>query len=107
MVNLEVYPLRPPHVFDIVTSSMTYYVGVDMTGALPRDLKPEHEVECEQSDANTVEPLDKGPSRIRITSVQRTTKMCPLFRGSTALQGTVDLIPMCPLFRGSTALQGQ
>ena len=32
--------------------------------------------------------------------------MCPLFRGSTVLQGTVDLIPMCPLFRGSTVLQG-
>ena len=32
--------------------------------------------------------------------------VCPLFRGSTVLQGTVDLIPMCPLFRGSTVLQG-
>jgi len=40
MVNPEVYPLNPPHVFEIVTSSMTYYVGVDMTGALPKDLKP-------------------------------------------------------------------
>lgn len=38
MVNPEVYPLNPPHVFEIVTSSMTFYVGVDMTGALPRDL---------------------------------------------------------------------
>lgn len=45
MVNPEMYPLTPPHVFEIVTSSMTLYVGVDMTGALPRDLvqKPEGE----------------------------------------------------------------
>lgn len=49
MVNPEVYPLKPPHVFDIVTSSMTFYVGVDMTGALPKDLKPEQEVECKLS----------------------------------------------------------
>lgn len=43
MVNPEVYPLNPPHVFEIVTSTMTFYVGVDMTGALPHDLvqKPE------------------------------------------------------------------
>lgn len=45
MVNPEVYPLKPPHVFDIVTSAMTYYVGVDMTAALPPDLKPEQEME--------------------------------------------------------------
>ena len=45
MVNPEVYPLSPPHVFEIVTSSMTYYVGVDMTGALPKDLKQDA-VEC-------------------------------------------------------------
>ena len=40
MVNPEVYPLFPPHVFEIVTTPMTYYVGTDMTGALPKDLKP-------------------------------------------------------------------
>ena len=40
MVNPEVYPLNPPHVFEIVTTAMTYYVGADMTGALPKDLKP-------------------------------------------------------------------
>ena len=28
--------------------------------------------------------------------------MCPTFRCSTVLQGTVELIPMCPLFRGFT-----
>ena len=39
MVTSELYPLTPPHVFEIVTSAMTYYVGVDMTGALPSDLK--------------------------------------------------------------------
>ena len=33
--------------------------------------------------------------------------MCPLFRSSTVLQGTVDLIPMCSLFRGSTVPQGR
>ena len=41
MVNPQVYPLTPPHVFDIVTQTMTYYVGVDMTAALPKDLRPE------------------------------------------------------------------
>ena len=48
MVNPEVYPLNPPHVFEIVTSSMTFYVGVDMTGALPHDLvqKPEGTCTC-------------------------------------------------------------
>ncbi|CAI8049417.1 Serine/threonine-protein kinase D3 [Geodia barretti] len=40
MVTPELYPLTPPHVFEIVTSAMTYYVGVDMTGALSSDLKP-------------------------------------------------------------------
>ena len=46
MVNPEVYPLNPPHVFEIVTSSMTFYVGVDMTGALPRDLLQKGEGTC-------------------------------------------------------------
>ena len=46
MVNPEVYPLNPPHVFEIVTSSMTFYVGVDMTGALPRDLLQKVEGTC-------------------------------------------------------------
>ena len=46
MVNLEVYPLNPPHVFEIVTSSMTFYVGVDMIGALPRDLLQKVEGTC-------------------------------------------------------------
>lgn len=42
----ELYPLKTPHVFDIVTSSMTYYVGVDMSAALPQDLSPEEGLEC-------------------------------------------------------------
>lgn len=44
MASPEVYPLSPPHVFEIVTSSMTYYVGVDMAGHLPKDLKPSDSV---------------------------------------------------------------
>ena len=40
MTNPALYPLSPPHVFEIVTTSCTYYVGVDMTGALPKDLAP-------------------------------------------------------------------
>ena len=40
MINPAIYPLSPPHVFEIVTSSLTYYVGVDMAGALPKDLAP-------------------------------------------------------------------
>ena len=47
MVTPELYPLTPPHVFEIVTSAMTYYVGVDMTGALASDLKPAQPVDCE------------------------------------------------------------
>lgn len=47
MVNPELYPLTPPHVFEIVTSAMTYYVGVDMTGALSSDLKPAEPVDGE------------------------------------------------------------
>lgn len=45
MTNPEIYPLQPPHVFDVVTSSMTYYVGVDMSNAHSQDLKPQSEVE--------------------------------------------------------------
>ena len=44
MVTPELYQ-SPPHVFEIVTSAMTYYVGVDMTGALPSDLKPPHPID--------------------------------------------------------------
>lgn len=40
MTNPSLYPLSPPHVFEIVTTSSTYYVGVDMTGFLPKDLTP-------------------------------------------------------------------
>ena len=47
MVTPELYPLTPPHVFEIVTSAMAYYVGVDMTGALPSDLRPAQSVDCE------------------------------------------------------------
>lgn len=47
MVNPELYPLTPPHVFEIVTQQVTYYVGVDMTGALPMDLRPSNPVDCE------------------------------------------------------------
>ena len=47
MVTPELYPLTPPHVFEIVTSAMAYYVGVDMTGALASDLKPAQPVDCE------------------------------------------------------------
>ena len=47
MVTPELYPLTPPHVFEIVTSAMTYYVGVDMTGALSSDLKPSGPTDCE------------------------------------------------------------
>ena len=39
-VNSAAVALTPPHVFEIVTSSVTYYVGVDMTGFSPADLKP-------------------------------------------------------------------
>ena len=39
-VNSAAVALTPPHVFEIVTSSVTYYVGVDMTGFSPSDLKP-------------------------------------------------------------------
>jgi len=38
-VNSAAVALTPPHVFEIVTSSVTYYVGVDMTGFSPTDLK--------------------------------------------------------------------
>ena len=38
--NPSLYPLSPPHVFEIVISECTYYVGVDMTNALPSDLTP-------------------------------------------------------------------
>ena len=47
----------------------------------------------------------KLTSEIRTASLQDLIPMCPLFRCSTVLQGTVDLIPMCPLFRGSTVGQ--
>ena len=47
MVTPELYPLTPPHVFEIVTSAMTYYVGVDMTGALASDLQPTQPVDRE------------------------------------------------------------
>ena len=43
----ELYPLKTPHVFDIVTNSMTYYVGVDMSASLPQDLTPDKELDCE------------------------------------------------------------
>ena len=39
-VNSAAVALTPPHVFEIVTSSVTYYVGIDMTGFSPADLKP-------------------------------------------------------------------
>lgn len=39
-VNSATLAVTPPHVFEIVTSSVTYYVGVDMTGFSPADLKP-------------------------------------------------------------------
>ena len=29
MANPEAYPLTPPHVFEIVTSTQTYFVGMD------------------------------------------------------------------------------
>lgn len=45
MVNHALYPLTPPHVFEIVTSACTYYVGVDMRGADPEELTPPKEVE--------------------------------------------------------------
>ena len=45
MVTPELYPLTPPHVFEIVTQQTTYYVGVDMTGALPSDLRPSKAVD--------------------------------------------------------------
>ncbi|XP_019858094.1 PREDICTED: serine/threonine-protein kinase D1-like [Amphimedon queenslandica] len=45
MVNHALYPLSPPHVFEIVTSSCTYYVGVDMAGAVPEDLNPPKQTE--------------------------------------------------------------
>lgn len=44
MINHALYPLSPPHVFEIVTSMCTYYVGVDMTGAAPEDLTPPTDV---------------------------------------------------------------
>ena len=40
MINASLYPLAPPHVFEIVTGSCNYYVGMDMTGAAPEDLTP-------------------------------------------------------------------
>ena len=46
MVNPDVYPLSPPHVFEIVTTPTTYYVGLDMTGALPYDLRPTDSSKC-------------------------------------------------------------
>ena len=45
MVNHALYPLSPPHVFEIVTSSCTYYVGVDMSNASPDELNPPKETE--------------------------------------------------------------
>lgn len=45
MVNHALYPLSPPHVFEIVTSSCTYYVGVDMNNASPDELNPPKETE--------------------------------------------------------------
>ena len=39
-VNSAAVALTPPHVFEIVTSSVTYYVGVDMSNFSPADLKP-------------------------------------------------------------------
>ena len=48
----ELYPLKTPHVFDIVTNSMTYYVGVDMSAALPQDLTPDKELDCEPLNRN-------------------------------------------------------
>ena len=47
MVNPELYPLTPPHVFEIVTSAITYYVGVDMTAALSSDLQPAQPIDRE------------------------------------------------------------
>jgi protein kinase D len=46
MVNHVLYPLSPPHVFEIVTSTLTYYVGVDMAGAGPEDLTPPKDQEA-------------------------------------------------------------
>ena len=56
MVNPEVYPLNPPHVFEIVTTAMTYYVGADMTGALPKDLKPPDSVSRRSLLVNVLPP---------------------------------------------------
>ena len=47
MINAALYPLSPPHVFELVTSSCTYYVGVDMTGAAPEDLSPPTDIDSE------------------------------------------------------------
>ncbi|XP_065920713.1 serine/threonine-protein kinase D3-like [Dysidea avara] len=46
-VDSAAVALTPPHVFEIVTSSVTYYVGVDMTGFSPADLKPSSSTEDE------------------------------------------------------------
>jgi len=46
-VNSAAVALTPPHVFEIVTSSVTYYVGVDMTGFSPADLKSSNSTEDE------------------------------------------------------------
>lgn len=45
MINAALYPLSPPHVFELVTSNCTYYVGVDMTGAAPEDLSPPTDID--------------------------------------------------------------
>ena len=41
----------------------------------------------------------KLTSEIRTASLQDLIQMYPLIRGSTILQGTVDLIPICPYSR--------
>ena len=68
MVTPELYPLTPPHVFEIVTSAMTYYVGVDMTGALPSDLKPAHPVDREPREAVCVCVFSMTPDACTVHS---------------------------------------
>lgn len=55
-VNSAAVALTPPHVFEVVTSSVTYYVGVDMTGLLPANLKSSSNSDDEgiQTDVNTL-----------------------------------------------------
>ena len=78
MVNPEVYPLNPPHVFEIVTTAMTYYVGADMTGALPKDLKPPDSVSCRSLLVNVV-VVSYSPSSPTSLTFSLLSPSSPLF----------------------------